>query len=1271
MLAYQLNYNESVIAAGSPFNTEAASYLDEKFKGCVTASLEDLLRERPEDPIDFLARRIKEKKKEADLLIAQQLAEAARKAEESTKFNKRKAASLANSLVGASFATAEKTPSVDEQVEEETSNAVQTEDGYLLRFPGGVDCHIKSLQNAPVESIPGVNVKRMLFPSVYEIDTTLRVLEASSPLRDGEAPPIILIIEQPRAPAQGVFISGIPYLFNLIEQLQREVRSKNEDAPRPSNGESFEEVALTLLQSYLGNDTVYLETGIRELVKRKNDEGSNVHVCVLPSLQTDYLHTYDRIDEVFFEIMHPDLITCIRRGKHYSQPPSSSEIPFTEPPSVLFVSYSKSSASLTYARILETFFPYYERQQSIEMDGLREKNAAIKAKFSMEYCQTYWANVHRGREERDEQRANKKANNKKKNASSSQANSAMASGRSLNRSVEALRVASPENVERKKQILEERTQRREREDANYLQVIKAHKHYAAGRIQCLFKGFLVRKKFNLKRTVPAPSVTLWDATIPFSVPPLLRLCASRVSKVHGELFGNYTSTLLPQPRKIVLYKPVRTVFRNDDDDDASEKEDWATETILIPPKRSSSKPVHFNPLQRLFEYQRMAECPVLETAMRMQKQWGGLSVLQRKAYDMLKSLTLSILHIAYLELFHRDRLPLESMRFSSFVRNYHSVVCGWLSYPHLLSQSSLLSIFRTFPEQVPASEKALLNAVERFTLSTRRKERILLLESNVDYLNASSEAAKQSLKVKCLGKKLFAVPRLLSTVEWQVAVEFMKDSVSINQLQFIDPEPIRIYWWCLSESPCVLVHGRAFALRPRRNIDVIPGLEAYDEYCSREVCSNAVAEADVKPAQAESPSAHSAGEGSDGTVGKTVAQVQKSLGTIFDNFSILDEEADLKQQLTTELTETGVLSFFVKSGASMYARQTMNYAELSAEKYQQDCNAKKSRECKTVKCESGTASYVSSENGSFSGDSSIEKENNNFSLSDEAFSSSSDASDSPEVLTVEEAARSLHCQGDTLQLIRPRLMFTAQDEFVTRFNAMIDACLQQIKEEAIMVLNYTDESHLFYCVVATLLSRSYDSANPSERIDPEDVAGVSIGSHSQAEGLLSADNVRLAFLDEVYEILKSAMFQNGVDVDDCVTVVTSIMAEFEPYNLLKIISTEVMLAESEPNDKCCRKHILSAVRHSEHFVWLLLVQAYLSLPFTRDSLSKSSVNSIPSFVSFFKSVGVKQWMDVIDPWKLRRHQSPDVFHLRYSNSLRRWDSDHYIRFGSIIDQDLE
>lgn len=1267
MLGYQIDYNANVIAEGLPHNTEAGTYLDHEFQEFITASLEELLRKRPENPIFFLAKKIKEKQKQAKLRKIETERKAAEEARSKHRSRGRHATSTPNTVENFSTQSisdgSNTSPEeVEKRLQSKKNEVEHTHDGYRIKISDTCECQIHSVPSQPPQYIPGVHVAKVLFPTLYDLDSILRLMEASSPpsTKRGKSVPLVFIVEQASAPERICFIKGIPYIISLSNPSHIS-EDRTDFFPTSSWKELMLENAIEVLRSNLCEDILLLEDAIKLSVDEKKEEGNEIRLCILPSVQNNYLKRFDQIDEIFFQIMHPELMESIFQGAHYSKVLSARDTQYDEPPSVLFASFNSQTANLTFSRVIQPYFPYYEKYQSKKMDELRQLNISKKKQLSIQFCENYWAGVHRRRDERDKRHKL--------------------------------------GVRRQSRLA-----RREREDARFLEVLKSHKNVCATEIQRVFRGHVVRKRVVIQKAATSPLSTRWDTPLPLSVPPLLRMCATRISKVHGELFGNYPRSCLPQPKRLTLFKPVRRQIKEGEED--SEEEEWVEETVLIPPRRFSKEPYHFNPLQRLMEYQRIAQCTHLESAIRIQRQCTGLSFLQRKAYDYLKSIALNLLHIAFLELFHRDMLSLETMQFSSFIRTYHGEVCGWFAYPHICSQSNLLNICSKEIGSQHDRESEVLRAITvEFIRVSMQKERLLMLCSEQDYFNPTKEKCRDFLSLKRICGKVFVVSRILSVPEWKAALKIISED--IGSISLSKSSTKEVCWWFLSDDPCISVYGRVFAFRPRKNDKLIDGMEGFDVFCPREVLVSENSPLVNTHSGYISESKNFNDVLSDATARKVLFSSELSvredeLGTesdlapvniICENYTMQDAEQYLRKMVLSKMIASSQIEFYKKSTSSfLLEKRQFRLVELEAERFQEERNRKIDSNMKLKLAEkkyredehvSTVVENESSKSIHEDGYSILELQSNE-TLSPESYLVSSDSSRSSyslstlhkshSIFTIRETANEIQEteEGMQINLVRPRLNFAPQEEFIYRFDNFIESCLSQLRKEKIIVLNFGSAENLFYYAALTVLSQGYEVANVVRSFGSAETS--SLGTLVAPQLGLDApvhefrDWKYISFLEDMHDILREAMTQNGVDVSECIRTLNNIILhDLDSYNLLHLMATEVKKAENTNDSKMCRMHILSSVRYADHYTWLVLLQVYLSLPFTKQSLSSYAVNSTPSFMSFYRNLKVREWMESIDPWIRRPDQSPDVFHCRYTNSLRRWDTDDYICFGAIAD----
>ncbi|CCW62122.1 unnamed protein product [Phytomonas sp. EM1] len=390
-LENQKHYNKRALQDGEAFNMECFKYLDDHFSREVIESLHVCLKQQPSNPVVF---------------IAEQLHQASKR--------------------NSSCEIKGENPRSDHL------SYVEGSGDLCFYYPGGVYAELKPLAHLakPLERIsPHVPVAKLVAPTSYEIITAMQYMEvevimtqkkvkgpaindsvslsrpttgvASMTFTPASAP-LLLIVEPPAVPSEVVFIKGIPYSHTLTDVLQYQYRRGNPGAPLPKEGQSFSEKALELLKSSISPTDVYslqeifpliftnrsmLSTTSTSSVKEGLEEMLSVHnasrweLVQLPSVQRDCLEIFNLIDNGFRKVaeMCKD---CL--------------------PTVLFVSYQKGpTSSLTFARILSAFFPYFERFQLSEMKHIRRENLARIRQFDLEFCLAYWNETHQRREQRD------------------------------------------------------------------------------------------------------------------------------------------------------------------------------------------------------------------------------------------------------------------------------------------------------------------------------------------------------------------------------------------------------------------------------------------------------------------------------------------------------------------------------------------------------------------------------------------------------------------------------------------------------------------------------------------------------------------------------------------------------------------------------------------------------------------------------------------------------------------------------------------------------
>lgn len=702
-LEYHAVYNERAVAASEPFNKEALQYLDDHFKERVTAVVDGCLAEAPADPVRFIADRLR--------------------------------ASIEGD--GSDEASGPALPrSADKAV--------------LLHLSNGLPCELRpanTWRRAPTVVVPHLPIVQLHCPSVYDMERALALVQelvggGDEPTEDvhqgGEGTdcggdvkpsaqtPLLVIVEPPSAPEEVVFLKGIPYVHRLTQSLEQQAR-RHRAHRYGTDQEGPALQALQVLQRALGEEDVAgFEASLEEVFGEQGaalpSHPSRPHTALvmLPSVQKNYMAAFDAIDAGFRQL---------------ARAPPGSLAAARPVPTVLHVSFNEEQAPLTVARIVAAFVPYYETAQLSRLAEMREESIAKARHYSLDFCKSYWREVHRRREAEDQLTAASVAARKRAgsgggggrartrsptpiggNGSMSPASTTGrlgASAVSVSATIPAAAAPPPPPVWTVAQQ-KVRDLRRQQEDTAFLAVLGSLKSLAVTRVQTNVRGCFSRRKCRSEATTPrtdAGRAATAALTMPYppTLPPLLFLVAQRLERVHGEVFGNYAATPSPEPRELPTYIPERrravptkeesapaagaVAAAQDTSSEALhfpyEVQLWTMELVPVPPRRSCVRRAHFNPLARLLDYYRLCGCDALDEALLAQRQLGGLSTLQQRAYSRLKSVALDLLHVAHAELCHRNALPPDQCVFSNFVARYHGDVLAWFSQPHLVSSAAL------------------------------------------------------------------------------------------------------------------------------------------------------------------------------------------------------------------------------------------------------------------------------------------------------------------------------------------------------------------------------------------------------------------------------------------------------------------------------------------------------------------------------------------------------------------------------------------------------
>lgn len=154
----------------------------------------------------------------------------------------------------------------------------------------------------------------------------------------------------------------------------------------------------------------------------------------------------------------------------------------------------------------------------------------------------------------------------------------------------------------------------------------------------------------------------------------------------------------------------------------------------------------------------------------------------------------------------------------------------------------------------------------------------------------------------------------------------------------------------------------------------------------------------------------------------------------------------------------------------------------------------------------------------------------------------------------------------------------------------------------------------------------------------------------------------LAFMNGFYECVEKLVKGTNVSLLKSLYNVQKVIKENSPGGLifLEELPTLISSAERETDPRMLVDVILVIVQRVELYCWLILLDVFLSLSIINSNVDEAVSLELSSFSSFVDDDAVTKWIDHIDPWQHVPWRSPDPFHLRYSNGLRRWDERNYI-----------
>ncbi|KAK7195695.1 IQ calmodulin-binding motif containing protein [Novymonas esmeraldas] len=814
---------------------DAASYMDRHLGDKVCVSLERCLQEKPSDPIRLVAQSLRE-------LCA---ADAARKVTHTPTqaAAQRQPQSVAPASVRLGSGVKYELHPLAHDFRRATRNAAATAAGP-----------------APLSVFPAVAYGEAL--STYEVAASLRQLCQLDP-----AAPLVLLVESPAPSAAVFFYEGVPY--TCAKPTQR----GSAPSPPPS---------LRALQEALGADKVGdVAASIHAAVAEAAT--AVVRVVFLPSIQSSYLDAFDAIDGA---------LKATRQATATASPLASpTRAPSPALPSVLFVSYRADTSPLTYARLLASYGPHYEAAQRSSLQAFRAAQLERKRTYTFAYAMEYWAKVQRMRH--SSAGASRTLSSPAKSASSVRADDASTGvaaatppSEAATPSAAASRAgASAGDGKRgaarpaKRGVLAYEAAHQIEDDV-FLVVVRRLEHAAATLIQSVFRGHRARCGYAEACAAAAAATTDTASDRPHRdardvlplrggvrgpltgqhtasqapLPPLLHACLERLVRegdTFGSLWGNYVGSPVPESRRCWIYRPVQRHESSAAGDvelanataaaapaGVVVREGWVQEELLLPPWRATQPRRHLDLYQRLLEYLTMAQCDVLHDSVQLLTDSPGLSVLQRRAYDGLKSVCLSLFHVAYCELRQRygRALPLS---FSAYMRQSHAAVLGWLSAPHecsLLVHAALDLSGTTAsesPQQDAPPPTLAERAAARVVQSKLATHEALLVAPHVLSLNGgpAPTTTSASPKLVVLAPQVYLASQpLLPREDWIQAVTAV---VSLPGEHGNDVPPPAVEWLTTVPFPLCCIDGAPVAAVPRSDAQKVPGTPPYDAFVPR------------------------------------------------------------------------------------------------------------------------------------------------------------------------------------------------------------------------------------------------------------------------------------------------------------------------------------------------------------------------------------------------------------------------------------------------------
>jgi hypothetical protein len=285
-----------------------------------------------------------------------------------------------------------------------------------------------------------------------------------------------------------------------------------------------------------------------------------------------------------------------------------------------------------------------------------------------------------------------------------------------------------------------RQARRSREDVGAAEVIRKQAQASGLIISSVIRGYIIRRR-NRERAGVAPikrtgsvehlsrtaslnasvrsvrpnkrpgAKSELDQLNEYSTIGLERMVVYTLLSDYTELLTMKRPTVAPPPRKYDTWVPRRrNVTATFDGDVSSEEEEWATEVLVVEPPLQITRYRLVNPVHRIEAILGMTRNELSKDLQKLVDQFGNVSPLQREAYAMLATKLLHVTHAVFLELSHRGELPGGVVTFTDFTGFHFPQFDEWFAAPWLLAEAIAPPFGHSEPHPVPAGSKESLLA---------------------------------------------------------------------------------------------------------------------------------------------------------------------------------------------------------------------------------------------------------------------------------------------------------------------------------------------------------------------------------------------------------------------------------------------------------------------------------------------------------------------------------------------------------------------------------